>query len=288
MKFTRPLIATTAFAASALPALAQDELLGPLPKIGKPWEAGVAFQPAVTEIARNIHFLDNFLLVVITLITLFVTALMVWVAIRYNANRNPEPARFTHNTKIEVAWTIIPILILIVIGSLSLPVLRKQLEIPEADVTIKVTGFQWAWTYEYPDHGIFYDSYMLVRDELEENGYDQSDYLLATDTSVVVPVNAVVKIQTTASDVIHSWKVPAFGVHMDSVPGRLNETWFKAEQTGIYFGQCSELCGINHAYMPITVKVVPREEYDAWIEAAIEVYADGGSMQELFKVASAE
>ncbi|MEL6582302.1 MAG: cytochrome c oxidase subunit II [Pseudomonadota bacterium] len=268
-------------------ARAQDEVLSPLPTIGKPTPGGMGFQPFVTEVGRDIQFLDTFLLVVITVISLFVTALLVWVAIRYNAKRNPEPARFTHNTTIEIAWTLIPVLILIVIGSLSLPVLFKQMNVPEPDLTVKVTGFQWAWAYEYPDHGIFYESYMLAENQLEEFGYAPDEYLLATDTSVVVPVDAVVKLQITASDVIHSWAIPSFGVKMDAVPGRLNETWFKAEQVGVYFGQCSELCGINHAYMPITVKVVPQEEFDLWIAAAQELYAQGEPVTGAFQVAAA-
>jgi cytochrome c oxidase subunit 2 len=272
----------------ALPAAAQDEVLSPLETIGKPNPGGTSFQPAVTELAREMHFLDDILLVIIVAISLFVSGLIFWVMWRYNEKRNPEPARFTHNTTVEVAWTIIPIVILVIIGSLSLPILFKQLNIPEPDVTVKVTGFQWAWAYEYPDEGIFYESYMLERGQLEEYGYAQDEYLLATDTSVVVPVDAVVKLQITASDVIHSWTIPSFGVKMDAVPGRLNETWFQADTPGIYFGQCSELCGINHSYMPITVKVVPQEEYDAWIAAAQELYAQGGSVTDAFKVASAE
>ena len=163
-----------------------------------------------------------------------------------------------------------PILILIGIGSMSLPILFKQVEVPEADITIKTTGYQWYWGYEYPDHDIYFDSYMLEEDQLAEYGYQPDEYLLATDTAMVVPVDAVVKLQVTAADVIHSWKIPAFGVHMDAIPGRLNETWFKAEQEGLYFGQCSELCGIAHAYMPITVKVVSEEAYEAWLDDAIE------------------
>lgn len=274
MKMTR-LSALLGAAAStaATSALAQDGL----EVVGRPVPGGINFQPAVTELARDIHWLDNFLLVIITIITLFVVALLVMVAMKFGREKNPEPARFTHNTKIEVAWTLIPIIVLIFIGSMSLPILFKQLEIPEADVTIKATGFQWAWEYEYPDNGVDFQSYMLglgaaemneeVRAELAEYGYTEQDWKLATDTAVVVPINKVVRMQVTASDVIHSWKIPAFGVHIDAVPGRLNETWFMAEREGIYFGQCSELCGINHAYMPITVKVVSEEAYAAWIEA---------------------
>jgi cytochrome c oxidase subunit 2 len=169
---------------------------------------------------------------------------------------------------LEVAWTIVPILILVVIGAYSLPILFKQQEIPEADITIKVTGYQWYWGYEYVDEGVEFESYMLARDELEENGYSQQEYLLATDTAVIVPIGATVVMQVTAADVIHAWTIPAFGVKQDAVPCRLAELWFAAEREGIYFGQCSELCGKDHAYMPITVKVVSQETYDAWLAEA--------------------
>lgn len=259
-------------------AWAQDgpDLSG-LPVIGKPIPGGIGFQPAATSLARDIHWLDNFIFVIIAVIVLFVTGLLAWVAIRYNRKRQQEAATFTHNSTIEVAWTLVPILILIVIGSFSLPTLFNQLEIPEADVTVKATGNQWFWSYEYPDNDVAFDSYMLgagkakmddeVRAELAEYGYSEDEWLLATDTAVVVPVNKVVRMQITAGDVIHSWTIPAFGVKIDAVPGRLNETWFRAEQEGVYFGQCSELCGMYHAYMPITVKVVSEEQYAQWIES---------------------
>ncbi|SIT91663.1 cytochrome c oxidase subunit 2 [Yoonia rosea] len=233
--------------------------------IGRPVDGAMGFQPAATELARDVHWLDNMLLVIITIITLFVTALLAWVVIRYNHKRNPEPATFTHNSPLEVAWTVVPVVILVFIGAFSLPVLFKQQEIPEADITIKVTGYQWYWGYEYVDHDFGFESYMLAREELDEYGYAQEDYLLATDTAVVVPVGATVVMQVTAADVIHSWTIPAFGVKQDAVPGRLAELWFAAEREGIFFGQCSELCGKDHAYMPITVKVVSQETYDAWL-----------------------
>ena len=259
-------------------AWAQDgpDLSG-LPVIGKPVEGGIGFQPAATSLARDIHWLDSFILVIITVIVLFVTALLAWVVVRYNRRANQEPATFTHNSTVEVAWTLVPILILIVIGSFSLPTLFNQLEIPEADVTVKATGNQWFWSYEYPDNDVSFDSYMLgagkaemddeVRAELAEYGYSEDEWLLATDTAVVVPVNKVVRLQVAAGDVIHSWTIPAFGVKIDAVPGRLNETWFRAEEEGVYFGQCSELCGMYHAYMPITVKVVSETQYAQWIES---------------------
>ena len=241
--------------------------------IGRPTDGGMGFQPAATELARDVHWLDNMLLVIITAITLFVTALLAWVAIRYNKNKNPEPASFTHNSPLEVAWTVVPVVILVFIGAFSLPVLFKQQEIPEADITIKVTGYQWYWGYEYVDHDVVFDSYMLAREELQDFGYSDDEYLLATNTAVVVPVGATVVMQVTAADVIHSWTIPAFGVKQDAVPGRLAELWFAAEREGIYFGQCSELCGKDHAYMPITVKVVSEEAYQEWLDGAIDEYA---------------
>ncbi len=205
-------------------------------------------------------------------VVLLVMVLLATVILRFNRRANPTPARFTHNSRLEIAWTLVPVLILIVIGSFSLPVLFKQLEVPEPDVTIKVTGNQWYWSYEYPDYEMTFDSLLLPREDLAANGYSDDLYLLATDTSVVVPVGAVVKLLVTGSDVIHSWTIPSFGVKMDAVPGRLAETWFAAELEGIYFGQCSELCGKDHSYMPITVKVVSQEAYDAWLDWAIGEY----------------
>jgi cytochrome c oxidase subunit II len=249
-----------------------------LPVIGAPIQDGMGYQPAVTSLAQDIHWLSNMVHGIMAVIVLFVMALIAIIIVRFNSRANPTPARFTHNTKIEVAWTVIPILILIVIGSFSLPILFKQLEIPEPDLTIKTTGHQWYWSYEYPDNEFSFDSYMLQRDQLAEFGYADNLYLLATDTAMVVPVNAVVKMQVTGADVIHSWTIPAFGVKMDGIPGRLNETWFRAEQEGIYFGQCSELCGKDHSYMPITVKVVSEADYQAWLDWAIEQY--GGTRGE--------
>jgi cytochrome c oxidase subunit 2 len=253
-------------------AAAQDGLEG-LEIIGKPVDGLMGFQPAVTEVARDLQWLDQMVLIIITVITLFVTALLAYIILRYNQRANSTPAKFTHNSPLEVAWTLIPILILVFIGAFSLPVLFKQQEIPTADITIKATGSQWYWTYEYPDSEFEFDSFMLAREELEEYGYSQAEYLLATDTAVVVPVGKTVVMQVTASDVIHAWAMPAFGVKQDGVPGRLAQLWFNVEQEGIYFGQCSELCGKDHAYMPITVKAVSQENYDKWLAGAIEEYA---------------
>lgn len=256
-------IAAGIFAAGQ--AVAYDQLPA-LPIVGAPVPGGMHFQEAVTSTLRSVVFLDNLLLWIIVPITIFVTALLIWCIVRYNRKANPVPARFTHHTAIEVTWTVVPILILFVIGAFSLPILFKDQTIPEADVTIKATGFQWYWGYEYVDHDVEFSSFMLQREELEEHGYTQSEYLLATDTAMVIPVNQTVVVQVTAADVIHSWTVPAFGVKQDGIPGRLAELWFRAEQEGVYFGQCSELCGIAHAYMPITVKVVSEAEYIAWLE----------------------
>jgi len=258
----------TAGLAMAGSSVAAQEVNQDLEIVGAPENGATGFQYAATELARDVHWLDNMLLVIITLITLFVTALLAWVVIRYNEKKQPVPAKFTHNSPLEVAWTVVPVVILVFIGAFSLPVLFKQQEIPEADITIKVTGYQWYWGYEYVDEGVEFASYMLARDELEDYGYSQAEYLLATDTAVVVPINSTVVMQVTGGDVIHSWTVPAFGVKQDAVPGRLAELWFSAEREGIYFGQCSELCGKDHAYMPITVKVVSQETYDAWLAEA--------------------
>ena len=250
--------------------------------IGQPVDGAMGFQPAATEGARDLQWLDGMILYIITAIVIFVAALMVYVIVRYNAKANPTPARFTHNSPLEVAWTLIPIVILVFIGAFSLPVLFKQQEIPVGEVTIKATGYQWYWGYEYVDEGVAFESYMIgspatggvnmmtpeVEAQLVAAGYTKDQFLLATDTAVVVPVGKVIVVQVTAADVIHSWKVPAFGVMQDGVPGRTAALWFKAEKEGIYFGQCSELCGQMHAYMPITVKVVSEAAYAQWLAAA--------------------
>ncbi len=238
--------------------------------IGAPTPEGMGFQPASTEVASGLQSLDHMILIIIGVITVFVTALLLIVIVRFNRRANPTPARFTHNTPLEVLWTLVPVLVLVFIGSFSLPQLFKQQDFTEvkADLTIKVTGNQWFWSYEYPDEGVSFDSFLLPKDQLAAAGYDESLYLLATDTAVVVPVGKTVLVQVTGADVIHSWKVPAFGVMQDAVPGRLAQTWFKAEKEGIYFGQCSEICGKDHAFMPITVKVVSEAAYAKWLEAA--------------------
>ena len=253
-------------------AQAQENFQG-LETIGKPEPKGMGFQFPATELMRDLVWLDNFLLVIITVISVFVTCLLAYAAFKFHRSRNDTPGTFTHHSVLEVAWTVVPVAILVVIGAYSLPILFKQQEIPEADITIKVTGNQWYWGYEYVDHDFGFDSVMLQKDELADYGYAPDEYLLATDTAVVVPVGATVVMQLTGADVIHSWTIPAFGVKQDAVPGRLAELWFAAEKEGVYFGQCSELCGQAHAYMPITVKVVSQEQYDAWLSSTIEELA---------------
>ncbi|KAJ56018.1 cytochrome C oxidase subunit II [Actibacterium mucosum KCTC 23349] len=260
------LSAMAAAGISAKTAAAQDGIEG-LDVIGVPTPGALGFQPAATELARDLQGLNSLILVIITVITIFVVVLLGYCVVRYNQRANPTPAKFTHNSPLEIAWTLIPILILIVIGAFSLPVLFKQQEIPVADVTIKATGYQWYWGYEYVDEGVEFESFMLPKEDLADYGYEPEHYLLATDTTVVVPTGKTVVVQVTGADVIHAWTIPAFGVKQDAVPGRLAELWFEVDEgmEGVYFGQCSELCGKDHSYMPITVKAVTQDEYDAWL-----------------------
>ncbi len=249
-------------------AAAAQDVLGDLPHIGKPVNGGTGFQPAVTSIAEDQQWLDHFVLIIIAVICIFVLLLLVIAALRYNRRVNPVPARFTHNTVLEIGWTLVPVLILLVIGVFSLPILFRSQEMPnDPDVVIKAIGNQWYWSYEYPDNGITFDALLLEKDALAENGYSEDEYLLATDNPVVVPVGQKVLLQITANDVIHAWAMPAFAIKQDAVPGRIAQAWFTVDREGVYFGQCSELCGINHAYMPIVVKAVTPEKYAAWIES---------------------
>ena len=266
-------LASVALSAVLACAAHAQDAMDSLPVVGQPHQRGMGFQPAATEVARDLQWLDHFMMVIMIAIVLLVVALLAIVALRFNSRANPTPARFTHNSPLEIAWTLIPILILVFIGAFSLPILFQQQEIPEADITIKVTGNQWFWSYDYVDDGFSFDSFLLPKDQLAANGYTDDEYLLAVDTPMVVPVGKIVVVQTTGADVIHSWTVPAFGVKQDAVPGRLAELWFAAEKEGIYFGQCSELCGKDHAYMPITVKVVSEADYADWLAKAKEQYA---------------
>jgi cytochrome c oxidase subunit II len=229
----------------------------------QPWE--ITLQPAATPVMENIISFHNLLLVIITIITLFVLALLVIVVVKFNAKTNPVPSRTTHNTLIEVAWTLIPVLILVGIAVPSFRLLFQQLDLPKADLTVKATGKQWYWSYAYPDNGKFEFDSLLAQ--------DKQPRLLGVDNEMVVPVNKVIRVQTTGADVIHAFTVPSFGIKIDSIPGRLNETWFKATKTGMYYGQCSELCGKDHAFMPIAVRVVNDQEFAEWVEAAKKKFA---------------
>ncbi|MCK1653330.1 cytochrome c oxidase subunit II [Bradyrhizobium sp. 149] len=232
-----------------------------------PWEW--TLQQSASPVMDNIVWFHNFLFVLITLITLFVLALLVIVVVKFNANANPVPSRTTHNTLIEVAWTLVPVLILVGISVPSFRLLFLELDVPKADITIKATGKQWYWSYAYPDNGKFeFDSLMAQ---------DKQPRLLGVDNEMVVPVNKVVRVQVTGADVIHAFAMPAFGVKIDAIPGRLNETWFKATKTGMFYGQCSELCGKDHAFMPIAIRVVSDQEFASWVETAKKKYASGGT-----------
>jgi cytochrome c oxidase subunit 2 len=229
----------------------------------KDWQLG--FQKSASKTMSDIvWFHDYMLLPIITAITAFVLFLLLYTCIRYRASKNKIASTTSHNTLIEVIWTLVPCLILIVMAVPSFKVLYSQDTIPKAEVTIKAIGYQWYWGYEYPDENIIFDSYMIDEKDLKEN----QPRLLSVDNEVFVPVNKVIKVMITANDVLHAWALPSFGVKRDAVPGRINETWFKADRTGVFYGQCSELCGIKHAFMPITVNVVSQDEYDKWLEEA--------------------
>ena len=235
----------------------------------KNWQLG--FQDSASQgMSEIVSFHNNILLPIIIAITVFVLFLMIYTCIRFRESKNPNPSKTTHNVAVEVLWTLIPCLILIVMAVPSFKLLYKQDTIPKVDVTIKAVGYQWYWGYEYPDENIIFESYMIKEDELKEN----QPRLLTVDNEIVVPVNKVVKVLITANDVLHAWALPSFGVKRDAVPGRINETWFKAEKVGTYYGQCSELCGIQHAFMPITVRVVTDEEYAIWLAEAKMKFAN--------------
>ena len=233
-----------------------------------PWQIGL--QQSASPVMDNIIWFHDFLLYIITGIAGFVLVLLVVVMVRFNARTNPIPSRTTHHTLIEIAWTLIPIVILMFIAVPSFKLLFFQLNVPPADLTVKATGKQWYWSYSYPDNGQFeFDSLMLKEGERKEG----QPRLLAVDNEMVVPVNKTVRVITTGSDVIHSFAVPSFGIKIDAVPGRINETWFTATREGVYYGQCSELCGKDHAFMPIAVHVVSEQAFSAWVEEAKKKYA---------------
>jgi cytochrome c oxidase subunit 2 len=252
------LMAAVLFPAAALAGTGQPS----------PWQLGL--QTAVTPVMGDITWFHDFLLYIITAITIFVLVLLVIVMVKFNARSNPTPSKTTHNTLIEVVWTVVPVIVLVAIAIPSFRLLFFQLNIPQADLTIKATGKQWFWSYAYPDNGGFeFDSLMLQ----DKDRKPDQPRLLAVDNEIVVPVNKTVRVQVTAADVIHAFAVPSFGVKIDAVPGRLNETWFKATREGVYYGQCSELCGKDHAYMPITVRVVSDKDFATWIDQAKKKFA---------------
>ncbi|HET9615885.1 MAG TPA: cytochrome c oxidase subunit II [Pseudolabrys sp.] len=236
-----------------------------------PWQLGL--QAPATPVMDNIVWFHDFLLWLTAAIALFVLVLLVLVVVKFNARANPVPSRTTHNTFIEVIWTVVPVLILVAVAVPSFRLLFYQLNVPKADLTVKATGKQWFWSYSYPDQKIEFDS-LLVQDKDLKPGQPR---LLTVDNELVVPVNKVVRVQTTGADVIHSWAVPSFGVKIDAIPGRLNETWFKAEREGTYYGQCSQLCGRDHAFMPIAVHVVSDKDFAAWLEQAKKKFASDDS-----------
>jgi len=246
--------------------------------LATPWQIG--FQKAASPIMTQITDFHTYVTIIITAIALFVLVLMIYVMARFNEKRNPTPSRTSHNTPIEVAWTVIPIFILVAIAIPSFRLLFAQYDFPKADITITATGNQWYWSYEYPDEGVRFDSIMVPDANLKEG----QPRLLTVDNEVVVPVNKNVIVGLKSNDVIHDWAVPSFGVKLDAVPGRLQQTWFRAEREGIYYGQCSELCGRNHAFMPIAVRVVSQDEYDAWLaehkSAAIDAKGKVASAQQ--------
>lgn len=252
----RPLLGLL-LAAAAGPALAGDLL-------GQPTARAVDLQPAATAIrVQQIAFHDHILLPIITAIVLLVLALLLIIIVRYNKGSNPTPARFSHNTPVEIAWTVAPVLILMFIAIFSFKLLYAEHDMPQPYMTVKVVGRQWNWDYAYPDQKIA--AYTSTPMEEDVANAQHQPYLLATNAPMFVPVGKVVRVEVTAEDVIHSFSVPAFGIKIDAVPGRLNETWFKADRTGVFYGQCSQLCGINHGFMPIQIEAVSKEDFDAWV-----------------------
>jgi len=235
----------------------------------KPWQLG--FQEAASPVMHEVTDFHNLLLVIITLITIFVLGLLLFCIIRFNAKANPTPTRTSHNTVLEFAWTVVPVIILVVIAIPSFKLLYYADRTVDAEMTLKAIGNQWYWTYEYPDNGEFtFDAIMIEDNELKEG----QPRLLTTDQAIVLPVDTDIRLLTTASDVIHAWAMPAFGVKIDAVPGRTNETWFRIEQPGMYYGQCSELCGVRHGFMPIMVKAVSKDAFNAWVEQAKKEFAN--------------
>jgi len=258
------LMAAAAFGVMASPAAAKDLM-------GQPTPGGIDLQPAASVLKHDAIWFHNVILLPMCIgISLLVLGLLTWIVIRYNKKSNPTPARWAHNTTIEIIWTILPVMILVGISLFSFRLLFAYHDMPTPDLTVKATGNQWNWGYEYPDQGIAeYISNMLPEEQAKAKGVP---FRLAADEPIVVPVGKVVRVLVTGSDVIHSFALPAFGLKTDAVPGRVNETWFRAERTGIFYGQCSELCGVDHAFMPIEIRVVTEAEFAAWVASK------GGSM----------
>ena len=252
---------------SATPSWAQDLM-------GQPTDGNMGLQPAASPLKEQVHFFHNAVLMpVITGITLLVLGLLIWIVIRYNKKSNPVPAKWSHNTFIEIVWTVLPVLILVGISLFSFRLLYAYHDMPKPDLTVKATGNQWNWSYEYPDQGVpEYVSNMLPEDEIAARGMPHSLYRLAADEPIVVPVGKTVRVLVTATDVIHAFALPAFGLKTDAIPGRVNETWFRADRVGTFYGQCSELCGVDHAFMPIQINVVTEAEFATWVASK------GGSM----------
>jgi cytochrome c oxidase subunit II len=250
------LAATMMFAGHAL---AEDLL-------GQPTPGAIDLQPAASELKHHAIWFHNVILMpIITAITLLVLGLLIWIVVRYNKKANPVPAKFSHNTLIEIVWTVVPVVILMVIAIFSFRLLFHYNDMPKPYMTVKATGYQWYWGYEYPDQKI--SEIVSLPLSKEDADAKKVPYLLAADKAMIVPVNQVVRVQVTGADVIHSFALPAFGLKIDAIPGRLNETWFKAERTGVFYGQCSELCGVDHSNMPIEIHVVSQGEFDAWVKS---------------------
>jgi cytochrome c oxidase subunit II len=265
--WTRPFLGRLALIGVALLALALaiDPSFASEPR---QWQFG--FQDPVTPVKSRIHDLHNLLLVIITLISLFVLALLVYVIWRFNEKKNPTPSRTTHNTVVEVLWTVVPVVILVIIAIPSFGLLYYMDKTQEAEMTIKVTGRQWYWTYDYPDHGGFtFDSNIIQEADLKPG----QRRLLEVDNQLVVPVDTNIRVLVAGTDVMHSWFVPALGVQMYAVIGRLNETWMNVQKPGVYYGQCNQICGVNHAFMPIAVRAVPKDEFARWVEEAKKRFA---------------
>lgn len=261
----RGALIATAMSMSAM--FAGDAWAAVSPIIGEPTPGSIEMQPAATEVGANIHEFHSFLLWIIVAISVFVLALLLWVIVRYNRRANPTPKKFTHNMLVEVIWTVVPVLILVAIAWKSFPLLYEEERIPEAELTLKVTGNSWFWNFEYPDQGVTLAANMLPEEDARAQG---RPYLLATTAPVLVPVDTTVRVLVTSNDVIHSFAVPAFGVKEDAIQGRVNETWFRIDSRrappgSVFYGQCSELCGVNHAYMPVEFHAVTRAEFEQWI-----------------------